>query len=135
MKSPGHQQHPDHKVREQRLAEQVEVEIGGEVIADSNDVIRVDEDENPPRHYFPRSAVAMDKLERSSTTTQCPFKGTAHYFNLKTDGKTLRDAVWSYEQPYDEHLALKDRLAFYVDRFPELHVLAPARAEGSGPPL
>jgi uncharacterized protein (DUF427 family) len=124
MKSPGHQSMPAHKVEERPVAGKVEVEIGGNVIATSGDVVRVNEDDNPSRLYFPRSAVAMDLLERSNTTTQCPFKGTAHYFNLRVDGLRLPDAVWSYEEPYDEHLALKDRLAFYDDKFREIHVRA-----------
>jgi uncharacterized protein (DUF427 family) len=124
MKSPGHEKWPDHKVKEKLLREKLEVEVGGEVVADSQDVIRVDEDESPARLYFPRTAVAMDKLEPSNTTTQCPFKGTARYFNLKANGRTLPDAVWSYEEPFEEHLALKDRLAFYDDKFREIHVHA-----------
>ena len=124
MKSPGHQKHPDHKVEEKHVTDKLEVEVRGEVLADSRDVIRVEEDGNPARLYFPRTAVAMDKLEPSSTTTQCPFKGTAHYFNLKVNGTTLPDAVWSYEEPYDEHRALKDRLAFYDDKYRDIHVKA-----------
>src|SRR5947207_3334181 len=96
MKSPGHQKFPDHKVAERHVADKMEVEVAGEILADSQDVIQVEEDGSPARLYFPRSAVAMEKLEASSTTTQCPFKGTARYFNLELDGKTLPDAVWSY---------------------------------------
>jgi uncharacterized protein (DUF427 family) len=106
-KSPGHRKWPDHKVQEN---------------ADSSDVIRVDEDGRTARYYFPRADVKMDKLERSSSTTQCPFKGTARYFSLVGGGKKFEDAVWTYEDPYEEHRELKERLAFYDDKIREIHI-------------
>src|SRR5919108_2467886 len=102
-KSPGHKKWPDHKVQETKLEQRVQVEVNGEIVADSNDVIKVEEDGNPDRYYFPRTDVKTDKLEQSQTTTQCPFKGTAHYFSLKAGGNKLKDVVWSYQEPYDEH--------------------------------
>lgn len=121
-KSPGHREHPDHKVIEHHLDQRVTVEVNGEAVANSRDVVRVDEDGNPPRYYFPRSDVRMDKLTRSQTTTACPFKGTAHYYGLSVGGRTLKDAVWTYEEPYEEHTGLKDRVAFYEGKFPEIAV-------------
>lgn len=122
MKSPGHQKWPDHRVKESQLDGAAEVRIGPEVIADSRDVIRVEEDGSPPRLYFPRDAVAMQKLEPSETTTQCPFKGTARYFTLNINGRRMKDAVWSYEEPFEEHEALKGRVAFYEEKFPDIRV-------------
>jgi uncharacterized protein (DUF427 family) len=121
-KSPGHQSMPNHKVEEERVPQAMKVDINGQTIAQSSDVIRVKEDGHPDRFYFPRSDVEMSKLERTATTTECPFKGKAHYFNIHLNGQRLNDAVWTYEQPYDEHRNLKDRVAFYDDKIPEIHI-------------
>jgi uncharacterized protein (DUF427 family) len=121
-KSPGHQHSPDHKVRESRSRQRFQVSVDGEIVAESADVIQVDEDGAPVRYYFPRADVRMEKLTRSQTTTSCPFKGTANYFNLDVGGKQLADAVWTYEQPYDEHVDLRERVAFYDDKLPQIKV-------------
>lgn len=117
-KSPGHQKWPDHRVEERRINQRMQVEVNGEVIADSTDVIVVDEDDQPMRYYFPRSDVKMDLLERSNTKSQCPFKGEASYFTLRVGGEQLRDVVWTYEDPYEEHRALTNRIAFYEEKLP-----------------
>lgn len=122
MKSPGHQKWPNHTVREEPLTDRVRVEVDGELLAESNDVIKVVEDKHPTRYYFPRADVRMDKLESTETTTECPFKGKAHYFSLRAGGKELVDAVWTYEQPYEEHAGLQNRVAFYGPEMSEIQV-------------
>lgn len=123
-KSPGHLRAPHHHVGETRVDQRMQVRIRGEIVADSHATIKVEEDGSPDRYYFPRADVNMDALERSLTTTHCPFKGTAHYFSVRTNAGEVKDAVWSYEEPYDEHADLKDRLAFYDDKLPEVQVRA-----------
>lgn len=121
-KSPGHQQYPDHRVRERHLEQTWRADVNGEVVAESRDVIALEEDDHPTRYYFPRSDVVMDRLERSATTSKCPFKGTAHYYSLRAGGELVEDSAWTYEIPYDEHRELRDRIAFYADRRPSIHV-------------
>ncbi|MCR5884101.1 DUF427 domain-containing protein [Rhizobacter sp. J219] len=119
-KSPGHERHPEHHVREQPLGLWMKVEIDGEVIADSIDVVQVVEDRNPVRYYFPRDDVAMRRLVRSDTSTDCPFKGRATYYSLRLGTGLMRDVAWSYEDPYEEHQGLRGRIAFWEEQIPTL---------------
>ena len=94
--------------------EAVRVTFKGELIAESRDALALKEGSYPTVYYFPRKDVKMDRLAATSHKTHCPFKGDASYFSLRNGPE---NAVWSYEQPYDEMAAIKDRLAFYPDKF------------------
>jgi len=110
---PGFKKHPEHRVTMKPAGVRVQVKFNGEIIADTKDAIRLDEADYPAVYYIPRKDVKMDRLVRSNHRTYCPFKGHASYYSLK-DGP--ENAVWSYEQPYDEMTVIKERLAFYPDK-------------------
>ncbi|HYX90748.1 MAG TPA: DUF427 domain-containing protein [Myxococcaceae bacterium] len=110
--APGFKKHPDYRIETKPARERVRVTFQGEVIADSRDAIRLEEGDYPPVFYLPRKDVKMERLVRTSYETYCPYKGHASYFSLK-DGP--ENAVWSYENPYDEMIAIRELLAFYPD--------------------
>jgi len=91
----------------------VQVKFNGEVIADTRSAVALEEGSYPVVYYIPRKDVRMDLLERTSHRTHCPYKGDASYYSIQ-DGPA--NAVWSYEQPKEDMLAIKDLLAFYPDK-------------------
>ena len=116
--APGFKKHPGHRITTGPAGVRVQVTFNGEIIADTRDAVRMDEAMEgstvaPAVYYIPRKDVKMDRLARTSHHTHCPFKGEASYFSLRNGPE---NAVWSYEQPYDEMMAIKELLAFYPDR-------------------
>ena len=112
---PGYAKHPEHRIITSPANARVQVVVGGEVIADTSDAIALHEATYPVVYYVPRKDVKMERLIRTSHTTHCPHKGDATYYSL-ANGRTARNAVWSYEQPLVQVQAIKDHLAFYPDK-------------------
>ncbi len=80
----------------------------GKVIAESDDTVVVE-----GNHYFPIDSVTREHLLNSSTTSVCPWKGTANYYSIIVDGKTNTDAAWYYAQPKPAASQIKNRVAFW----------------------
>jgi uncharacterized protein (DUF427 family) len=78
------------------------------VIAESDATVVVE-----GNHYFPPDSVNRDLLVDSSTTTVCPWKGTASYYTLSVNGKENPDAAWYYPQPKNAAAEIKDHIAFW----------------------
>lgn len=115
---PGFKTYPNHHITTKPAGVHVQVRFKGDLIADTRDAIRLDETHvghvvAPVVYYIPRKDVRMERLVRTDHETYCPFKGQASYYSLK-DGP--ENAVWTYETPYDEMLAIKEHLAFYPDQ-------------------
>ena len=111
-RGPGYSRAPEHRVAFVPHRGRVTIEAGGSPIAETDDVVLVEEDRYPVRRYLARDGVDMSRLEKTDKVTYCPFKGLATYYVIKADDGEIRDAVWSYEQPYHEAELLRDRLAF-----------------------
>jgi uncharacterized protein (DUF427 family) len=80
----------------------------GQLLAESEDTIVIENN-----HYFPPSSVNMQYFIKSETTTTCPWKGTASYFNIAVNGEENKDAAWYYPAPMEAASEIKDYVAFW----------------------
>jgi uncharacterized protein (DUF427 family) len=112
MKLPG----PDHLITITANPKRVRISAGGTVIADTTQALMLKEANYPTVQYVPREDANLALLARTDRVTHCPYKGDANYFSIKADGKTLENAVWSYETPFPAMAEISGHLAFYPDK-------------------
>jgi uncharacterized protein (DUF427 family) len=94
----------------------VEVRLDGELLAQSDRALRLDETGLPARYYLPKDDVRMDLLRPTSFQTTCPFKGEASYWSADIRGQTHDGIVWAYESPIPAAAEIAGRLSFYPTR-------------------
>lgn len=109
--------HPDYRVDLERSDAHVCLRLDDEVIADSTNTLLVRETRLDPVVYFPKADVRFDRLEKTAHETFCPFKGNASYWTVRVADRVEENAVWGYEDPFEEVAGLKDYVSFYQDRF------------------
>ena len=112
MKLPG----PDHPITITANPKRIRVSAGGVVIADTTHALTLKEASYPAVQYVPRSDANMALLARTERTTHCPYKGDANYFSINTNGKTLENAIWTYENPLPAAAKIAGYLAFDTTR-------------------
>ena len=111
---------PDHRVAFEKSPKRMRVLVEDTTIADTIGPGLMFETGHRPVYYFPRQDVRMDLLERTEHRTHCPYKGDASYWTIKVGDRRIENAVWSYEQPLAEIVAIKDYLASHPDEIGEI---------------
>ena len=111
-----HPRDPYTRIDVLRTSHRVRVRAHGALVAESSRPRMLIESGLPARWYLPREDVRMDLLEPSSRTTRCPYKGIAHYWSLRTDGRLEEDVVWTYPEPLHDAEAVRGLLCFFDDR-------------------
>ncbi len=104
--------HDGYRVVIEPRGERVRVVFNGETVADSTRALLMHETRLPSAYYFPIADVRTDFLLRNEFHTHCPFKGNASYWSLKVGERAAENAVWSYEEPYDEASGIGGYIAF-----------------------
>ncbi|MCG8604950.1 DUF427 domain-containing protein [bacterium] len=80
----------------------------GELLAESDDIRTMD-----GYDYFPPEAVNEQFFRESKTQTECPRKGTAHYYHIQVDSDVNVDAAWYYPAPKKAASHIKNYVAFW----------------------
>ena len=111
--APGFADHPDHTVKISPFQGTVAISINGTEVARTDKALLLAEASYPAVFYLPVDIMPEGLLIESDHRTWCPFKGHASYFHLSFDGEIRENAVWCYRDPFDEALAIKDRIAFF----------------------
>jgi len=106
----------EHPITVNPTGKRVVVRVNGEIVADTNEALELQESTYPAVQYIPFKDVVPDVLTRTDTSTYCPFKGDAGYYSVTTGGGTVEDAIWFYEQPYPAVAAIAGHAAFYPDK-------------------
>ena len=105
-----------------RVHQQIRVEFGGLVLAETTQGYRLLETASPPVYYFPPVDVRTAYLMPSVKQTVCKWKGIARYWSLRVRKHEALDAAWSYPDPREEYEDLRDYFAFYPGKMDACYV-------------
>ncbi len=109
---------PAHRILFAEDGRRLRAFVGDRVVFDTTAARLLYETGIRPVAYVPLEDFDMTLLERTETSTHCPFKGDASYWTLRAGDDVREDAVWAYEQPLQQ----ASWLAGYA-------ALAPAKAD------
>jgi uncharacterized protein (DUF427 family) len=106
-----------HPITIEPTGSHVTVRVNGEVVAETDSALTLQESTYPAVQYIPLSDVNRDLLRPTDTATYCPFKGDASYYSVVTSaGEVVDDAIWTYKEPYEAVGAIAGHVAFYPDK-------------------
>ena len=112
-----HPRSPYTRVDALRSTRQVRIELDGTVLAESACPVMVFETGLPTRYYLNRTEVRFAHLQRSTTVTACPYKGTtSRYWSVRTGDGLNPDLAWSYDFPTRQLLPIAGLIAFYNEK-------------------
>ncbi len=64
-------------------------------------------------HYFPADALDRQYLRDSEHTSVCPWKGTAHYYDVVVGDDVNAGAAWYYPSTKDAARHIEGYVAFW----------------------
>jgi uncharacterized protein (DUF427 family) len=107
---------PKHRIFFEDYPRRLRAVIGDRVVLDSVRARLLHETGILPRVYVPVEDLDASLLERTDSSTHCPFKGDASYWSLRVGERLIYDAVWAYEEPLDSAAWLAGYASLYWDK-------------------
>ena len=104
---------PAHRILFEPDARRLRAFVGDTLVLDTRRAHLLHETGIRPVVYAPLEDFEATLLERSETTSHCPFKGDASYWSLRAGDELREDAVWGYEAPLDDARWLRGFAALY----------------------
>ena len=95
-------------LRTVRRTTRASARLGTSLVATSDDTVTVE-----GNAYFPLPSLPEGVLQPSSTTSVCPWKGVASYYDVHIDGKVVPDGAFTYHHPSPLARRIKGRVAFW----------------------
>jgi uncharacterized protein (DUF427 family) len=89
----AHARDPYKLVDVRHSARHVRVELAGLTLAETRRANLLFETGLPVRYYIPPEDVRIDRLEPSTTSSQCAHKGAASYWSARADGQLIDDVA------------------------------------------
>ncbi len=80
----------------------------GSTLAESDSTVVVE-----GNHYFPLDSLVAEHFRPSAQQTTCPWKGTAHYYDLVVNSQINPGAAWFYPEPKQAAANIQDHVAFW----------------------
>jgi uncharacterized protein (DUF427 family) len=107
---------PAHKILFEPDGRRLRAFVGDTAVLDTTGAHLLHETGILPVAYVPLHDFDRALLERTQTSTHCPFKGDASYWSLRVGDDLREDLVWAYEEPIDSASWLRGFASLYFGR-------------------
>jgi len=101
--------------------ERIRIELGGALVVDTDDSLRVLETSHPPVYYVPAEAFLVS-VHEAGGLSMCEFKGMAHYLTIAAGNRIAVRSAWTYPEPWPGYEALAGRVAVYPSKMDRCEV-------------
>lgn len=107
---------PAHRILFEPDPRRLRAYVGDRLVLDTTRAQLLHETGIRPVAYVPLEDFDADLMERTDTSTHCPFKGDASYWTLRVGDDVREDAIWAYDEPLEPSSWLRGFAALAFDR-------------------